>query len=144
MTSAEATMNAPAQRKWLWAVISFGVVYLVTGVVSSSLAKSTGSNQLRVAWRLAAWAISGVAFLTHISYDRLRLRNSSATVALHVSLAVAFGAFGLAVAASLHGRAVQQHFPLFALAVWPLITAIPAFIVALAVAAVLARIRPTV
>jgi hypothetical protein len=39
---------------------------------------------------------------------------------------------------------VQQHFPLLALLAWPLVTALPAFVVALTVAAVLARIRPSV
>jgi hypothetical protein len=137
-------MDATSDRKWVWAVISFGVVYLLAGLIASSLAKSAGSNQLRVMWRLAAWAISAITFFVHIGYERSRLRHSPTTVALHASLAVALAAFGLAVAASLHGRAVQQHFPLFALVAWPLVTAVPAFAVALAVAAMLARIRPNV
>jgi len=64
--------------------------------------------------------------------------------ALHASLAVAVGAFALAVAANLHARWVassNQRSLVFALAVWPAVTAVPAFVVALAAAAGLRRTR---
>jgi hypothetical protein len=118
-------------------VLLVGVLYLVAGLVSAALAKSAASNQIRVAWRLAAWVISAVGFATHIGYEQIRLRSSPRTTALHAALAVALGAFGLAVAARLH----SQHFPGFALVLWPVITALPAFAVALAAAAVLTRAR---
>jgi len=60
--------------------------------------------------------------------------------AIHASLAVALGAFGLAVAANLHPHPASALY-LVALVAWPVLTALPAFLVALAVAAVLARVR---
>ena len=59
-------------------------------------------------------------------------------------MAVALGAFLLAVAATVHAMMVPSHAPywrfLVALVVWPIVTALPAFLVALAVAALLARL----
>jgi len=118
-------------------VLFLGALYLVAGLVSAALAKSAASDQIRVAWRLAAWVISAVGFATHIGYEQIRLRSSPRTTALHVALAVGLGAFALAVAARLH----SEHFPAFALVVWPVMTALPAFVVALAAAAVLRRVR---
>jgi len=123
--------------RWLRTVLFVGALYLVVGLITAALAKSASSNQVRVAWRLAAWAISGAGFGVHIGYEQLRLRSSLVTTAFHVSLAVGLGAFALAVAARIH----SQHFPAFALVLWPVATALPAFVVALAAAAVLARAR---
>jgi hypothetical protein len=63
---------------------------------------------------------------------------------IHAALAAALGAFGLAVAANLHAHwaAVgNQHLLAIALAVWPAMTAVPAFVVAFVLAAGLARMR---
>jgi hypothetical protein len=123
------------------AVVFVGIVYMVAGLVSAAMAKSASSAQVRVAWRLAAWVLSAVAFAAHINYEQGRLRSSLKATALRASLAVGLGAFGLAVAASLHARTTGRHFPVFALVAWPVVTALPAFVVALAAAAVLARAR---
>lgn len=133
-------MHATRHLRWFRAVLLVGVLYLVAGLVFAALAKSAASDQGRVAWRLAAWVISAAAFAAHIGYEHVRLRSSPGTTALHTSLAVGLGAFGLAVAASLHARGTHQHFPAFALALWPVVTALPAFVVALAAAAVLTRL----
>lgn len=134
-------MSATGYLRWLLAVLFVGALYLAAGIVFGGLAGSAASNQVRVAWRLSAWVISAAAFAAHIGYEQIRLRSSPGTTALHASLAAALGAFGLAVAATLHAQAVHRHFPAFALAVWPAMTAVPAFIVALATAALLARVR---
>ena len=127
-------------------MLLFGVAYLVVGILASALAGSAESNKGRVAWRLAAWMISAVVFAVNIWYEHVRLRSSHVRTAFYVSLAVGLGAFGLAIAASIHGRSAsaQQHFPAFALVVWPIMTALPAFVVALAWVAVLARLRARV
>jgi hypothetical protein len=52
-------------------------------------------------WRLAAWMVSAIGYATHIADERFRLRNSPGSAALHVALAVALGAFGLAVGAKM-------------------------------------------
>jgi zinc transporter ZupT len=135
-------MNATGQMRWVRAVLLVGALYLAAGLVFGALAGSAGSNQVRVAWRLAAWLISAVAFGAHIVYEQVRLRSSPRTTALHACLAAGLGAFGLAVAAWQHSQATQHHFPASAIAIWPVMIAVPAFLVALAVAAVL-RARPS-
>ena len=137
-------MNATGHMRWVRAVLLVGILYLAAGLVFGALAGSAGSNQVRVAWRLAAWLISAAAFAAHIVYEQVRLRSSSRTTALHAALAAGLGAFGLAVAARLHAQATQHHFPAIAIAIWPVMTALPAFVVALAAAAVLTRARRNV
>ena len=127
-----------SMSRWSRVVLLVGVVYLVAGLVFGALAGAAGAQQLRVAWRLAAWATSAVAFAAHIWYEQLRLRHSSATSAFHAALAVAIGAFGLAVSASIHAMRVHKHFPASALLSWPIVTALPAFVVAFVAAAVIA------
>jgi hypothetical protein len=66
---------------------------------------------------------------------------------LHAAIAVAIGAFALALAGMLHsGWAASSIRPawLLALVLWPAFTAIPAFLVALMAAAVLARLPRSV
>jgi hypothetical protein len=95
-------------------------------------------------WRLAAWVVSAAVYAAHIGYEHFRLGNSPRATALHAALAVAVGAFLLAVAATVRAVTVPSHAPyrqyLLALVAWPLVTAVPAFLVALAVAALLARL----
>ena len=99
--------------------------------------------RLRFAWRLAAWIACGAAYAAHIVYLQFKFRKPSLVTALHAAMAVALGAFLLALAATVHALMVASHAPywqfLVALTVWPLITALPAFIGAFVVAAVLAR-----
>jgi hypothetical protein len=60
-------------------------------------------------------------------------------------MSVGLGAFGLAAAANIHALIAgtgNQRLLALALVIWPIITGVPAFIVALAAAAGLARIRP--
>ena len=137
-------MAASARRRWLIAVLVAGAIYLLSGIAFGALAGRAETSQLRVAWRLAAWGISAGAFAVHIGYERIRLRHSSGRTALHVALAAALAAFGLAVAANLHAlRAAEGNRRLLAIALvaWPVLTAVPAFLVALATAAGLGLMR---
>jgi hypothetical protein len=137
-------MNTTGSLRWFWAVLVLGALYFVAGIVFAALAKSAVSGDERVVWRLAAWVVSAVGFAAHIRYEHVRLNSSPRTTAFHVALAVGLGAFALAVSASLHGRATQHAFPMIALAIWPVATALPAFVVALAIAAILGRARRNV
>ena len=136
-------MDASSRLRWLRPVLVLGVAYLVTGLVSATLANRTAPYQGQVTWRLVAWVISAAAFAAHIGYEQFRLRSSPRTTALHASLGVALGAFALAVAASVHALAASNysHSYTLALVVWPVATALPAFVVALVTAAALARTR---
>ena len=124
-------MNTPTEKSWLPAAIATGVTYTIIGITFALIATHAK------AWRLAAWAVSAAVYVTHICYERFRKRNSHSRAALHVTLAVALGAFGVAVAANLHAlnaeSAAKHHLLLMlSLALWPLIISVPAFCVALA------------
>jgi hypothetical protein len=124
-------------HRWARAALLAGIAYLIIGRVFA-----WPTDHVR-AWRLAAWVVSGAVFATHIGYEQLRWRHSPLTTALHASLAVAIGAFGLAVAGALNSlRATSAIQPLWLLALvaWPAATALPAFLVALVASAVLARL----
>ncbi len=121
------------------------ILYPVVGIVFAALANPSVSNQMRITWRLAAWLVSAAAFAAHLGYEHFRLRSSPLRAALHVSLAVALGAFLLAVwvIVRAHWVASSHQSPLapLALVVFPAVTGVPAFVVAFAVVAVLARMR---
>jgi hypothetical protein len=138
-------VNASERHRWLRPVLLAGAVYLVAGIGFGAQAGRASSHEMVVAWRLAAWLISAAAFAVHIGYEHFRLRTAPLETARHVAAAAALGAFGLAVAANVHAlRAVPSYNGLLAIAlvVWPAMTAAPAFLVALAAAAGLARVRP--
>jgi len=134
-------MKAAAVR----AVLVVGVVYSVAGIVFGALAGQAASPQVRGAWRLAAWVVSAAAFGAHIAYEQIRLGSSPRITALHVSSAAGLGAFALAVAANVHALTASQHQHALALrlslAIWPVMTALPAFVVALVAALLFARAR---
>ena len=135
-------MNASGKYQWLRIVILFGMVYLVVGV---AFPNPSASNEMQFMWRLAAWLTSAVAFAIHIGLEHFRLRNSPRRTALHASVSVALGAFALAAAANIHALTAgtgNQRLLALALVIWPIITGAPAFVVALAAAAGLARVRP--
>jgi hypothetical protein len=139
-------MDVAARRKWFRIVLLVGAIYFVIAVSFGVFADWTSSIS-RVTWNRLAFLTSAVTFGAHILYERFRLNNSSVTIASHVSLAVALGAFALAVSANIHGWRFgsSQHRALaFALVAWPVITAVPAFLVALIAAAVLTLRRSSV
>jgi hypothetical protein len=131
-------MDAPYRREWIRAAFLVGAVYFLIGRVFA--------NHVH-AWRLAAWMVSGVAYAAHISYEHFRLRNPPRLAALHVAVAVAIGAFGLAVAGMIHSLSTALTIRpvwLLAIVVWPAVTALPAFLVALVAGAILSRRRRSV
>ena len=116
--------------------------YFLIGYGSALLDPSI-SAQMRFPWRLAAWIACGVAYAAHIVCLQFKFRKSPLGTARHAAMAVALGAFLLALAAAVHALMVASHAPywqfLVALIVWPVITAGPAFVVALSAAWVLGR-----
>ena len=137
-------MDNSGHQRWLSTVMLVGVLYLAVGITSATLAGAAASNQTRSFWRLSAFIISAVVFSAHIAYEHFRLRNTARPIAWHASVAVAFGAFALALVANIHDLGSASGYRprmLIALVAWPLLTALPAFIVALAAAAGLGRVR---
>lgn len=140
-------MDHSSRQRWLSIALLAGVLYLAVGMASAALAGAAASDQMQFFWRLSAFGISGVVFAAHIAYEQFRLGNTTRPTAWHVSLAVAVGAFGLALMANIHDlRSASGYRPrmLIALVAWPLLTAVPAFIVALIIAAVLGMKRRAV
>ena len=132
-------MNAP-RKQWLGIAIVVGIVY---GVVGIGFALPT---QNVVRWRLAAWVVCAAVYSAHLTYEQFRLGNSSLTTALHATAAVALGAFILAGYATIHNAMMTSPAPywrfMLALIIWPIITALPAFLFALVACAVLTIARP--
>lgn len=124
--------------QWLRAVLLFGAVYLLVGRVSMLPKENVGT------WRLAAWIVSAAAFTAHFWYEHFRLRSYYRRAALHIAMAVSIAASGLAVSAMIRSLSstewIQPNWML-ALALWPAVTAIPAFLISLAAGAVLTLLR---
>jgi hypothetical protein len=124
------------RQPWVRAVVLLGITYALVGIL---FAQPAAHLQ---AWRRAAWLVSAIGYAAHIVYERFRLRSPPVSSALHVAFAVALGAFGLAVAANIHSLSsgsTSQHrqLLLLALGIWPVVTALPAFLVALGINALL-------
>lgn len=135
-------MDTAGRQSWLRAMILAGVAYAVIGIVFARLDDSPDATRVLL-WRVAAWVASALVGAAHLGYEHFRMAGSPRSTALHASTAVALGAFGLALAANVHWLFATSHgqqAPLLALPLWPIITALPAFVVALAVAATLARV----
>ena len=134
-------MNSSISKSWVGPAVLCGITYFLVGVLFGELAKWAGPDQT-FAWRLAAWIVSVVLFVAHIGYEHFRLQNKPATAALHVALGAGLGALLLAVAATLHmmrfGSTAPYWLYLLALVLWPLMTAVPAFVVAFVAAKLLA------
>ena len=140
-------MDNSGHRRWLSAVILAGVLYPAVAITTAALAGAAASTQMRSFWRVSAFAISAVVFAAHIAYEHFRLRNTTRPTAWHASVAVALGAFALALVANIHDLGSASGYRprmLIALVAWPLLTAVPAFLVALVVATGLGVKRPSV
>jgi hypothetical protein len=137
-------MKTTSNQRWLRRVALFGVSYLGVGIIFATLANSADSSKMQVMWRLTAWLASVVVFAVNIWYEHFRLRSSAFPTALRASLAVALGAIVLAAGANLQSlwtTASNHHSLALALVVWPIVAGVPAFVVALVVAAWLLRRR---
>ena len=132
-------MGELPRQSWARMAVFLGIGYALVGIVFAIPATHVK------AWRLAAWVVSAIGYAAHIAYERFRLQNSPASAALHVAFAVALGAFGLAAGANIHSLSAgstNQHrqLLLLSLGIWPVITALPAFLVAFGTSIVLARV----
>ena len=135
-------MKTAGRQRGFRAIILIGLLYVVAGLGFGALASAAASNEMRDIWRLAAWLASAVALSVHIGYEHYRLRSSPPSTASHVCGAVALGAFTLAVAAYVHalwGGSGSQRLLVSALVLWPLVTAVSAYLVAREITALLAR-----
>lgn len=122
-----------------------GILYAAIGIAFAALAGSS-SMQMRQFWRLAAWEVSAAVFAAHVAYEHFGMRRSPGAVALKAGGAAAVGGFGLALAAMLHSLVAlapdrRPRLLGVALVAWPVITGVPAYIIALGSSAILGRLR---
>jgi len=137
-------MDVTSHRRWLRVAILFGILYVVVGIGFAELANSSSSGQLRFAWRLAAWVVSGVVFAANITYEHFQLHTSIPRTALHVSSAVTVGTFVLSVVAIARSQvaiAGNQRFLVLSLLLWSALIFVPVYVVALVAATLLSRTR---
>src|SRR5438132_5501087 len=99
-------MNASDRQPWFRTAVLLGAVYFVFGVAFAAFASWAASNSMRETWNRLGFLASAVAFALHIGYEHFRLRNSTLITASHVSIAVALGAFALAVNSNVYGYRV--------------------------------------
>jgi len=137
----QISMHANTRNPRILALV-LAAWYFIIGYGSAVLDPSIPART-RFAWRLGAWIACGVAYAAHLIYLQFKFKKPPLATALHAAAAVALGAFLLALAASVHAVMVSSRAPYWqfvvALIVWPVITALPAFVVALTTAWVLAR-----
>jgi hypothetical protein len=125
---------------WVRVAIWLALVYVGVGLFFGQLAFRATSEESRIAYRRAAWVVSAAAFAGHVAYERSRRSAAPSAAALRAASAAAMGACGLAVAALVRALSTGTGRPgmlALALVAWPLLTAVPAFLVALALGSVL-------
>ena len=135
-------MQSTTRNRWLGVMILVALTYAVVGVVTADFASSP-SPQTNKSWRWAAWLLSLIAFASHIAYEQLRLRSRVRTMAAHTAAAVALGAFALAAAGPVRSHWGAPEFlrvSLLSLAVWPILTGAPAYLVALVTGMIFQRL----
>ena len=103
-------MDASDRKRGFRAVVLLAGVYFVIAIAFGAFAGWAVSNSMRETWNRLAFLASGIAFAVHIGYEHFRLGKSSCITALHASIAVALGAFALALKANIHDLLVtHQH-----------------------------------
>jgi xanthine/uracil permease len=110
-----------------------GVAYFLVGMGTAMLAGMASSSGAVKGWRLAAWLLSLGVFCVHFAIERRGDRRALA-VAARVALAVAIGALLVAAFGPVRthwGEPSRLKLAVLSLVAWPLLTGLPAFLVAL-------------
>lgn len=97
---------------------------------------------MRFLWRLSAFVGSAAVLAAHVAHEHFRLASPARTTAWHASVAAGFGGLAIALSANVHeisSAADYRPRMLVALVAWPLLTGVPAFLIARIAAAVLGR-----
>ena len=110
-----------------------GAAYVLVGTGTAILAGMASSSAGVKGWRLAAWLLSLAVFGVHFAIERDR-GGRRVTVAARVALAVAIGGLGVAVFGPIRahwGEPARLKLAMLSLVAWPLLTGVPAFVVAI-------------
>lgn len=126
----------------VWTVVLASAGYIVVGFGFAILAGMASSPTGVKTWRLAAWLFSLLIFGVHLAIERPR-HGSRRAAAVQVALAVALGALGVAILGPFRahwGEPNLAKLALLSLVAWPLLTGVPAFVVALTIGVILDRV----
>jgi hypothetical protein len=132
-----------SRNRWLRSVLLIALVYAVVGIVTAYLSKSAHTAQLGTMWRMAAWLLSFITFAGHVAHERVRVGNTTVKSALLAAVAVALGAFALAVmgpARSHWGATDFWRAAVLSVPLWPILTGVPAFLGGLVAGSILGRV----
>lgn len=123
-------------------VASFGLIYLVLGVGSAFISNDLESAPVQAAVRVGILLVAVAVFYSHLRVELARSAQRLLVSALITSSAVALGTFLLAVYAVGLSWWESSYLPaslLSALLIWPMVTSLPAFLVALVLGSLIAR-----
>lgn len=112
-------------------VLFMGAAYASIGVLTAAFARAADSAVFVTGWRLLAWVLCLIAFVTHLGYERMRSGSTTATAAFRAAAGVAFGALLLALAGPVRSYWGTPRFWQVAassVVLWPIITGAPAFV----------------
>lgn len=126
-------MRPRSRQRKAWIILLAAVAYVLIGTGTSMLAAGASSSVGGKVSRLAAWLLSLVVFGVHLAIERSR-DPRRVRVAARVALAVAIGAFGVAALGPLRmhwGEPARLKLVMLSLVAWPVLTGVPAFVVAL-------------
>ncbi len=138
-------MKNSAGPRWHNASIVVGVLYFVITVITGALAALAQTGRAQFLWRLSAFIFSGLVFVGHIAYEQFRVHSTPKATAVHTSIAVAIGALALAISANINDLFFATGYRwrmLLALILWPILTAVPAFVSALILATAIRKLVP--
>jgi len=127
----------------VWTSLLAGAGYIVASTTPPVVAGMSPRPLPAQWWRIAAWVLSLVVFAWHLAAER-RLRTQPFRAAMYVAFAVALGAAGVAALGPLRahwGEPTRLRLILLSVVAWPLLTGIPAFLVALLGRVLLDRAR---
>jgi hypothetical protein len=126
-----------------WMLLMASVGYFLVGAGTAVLAGMASSPGAVKGWRVAAWLLSLGVFGVHFASERRR-HSRALAVAARVALGVAIGAMALAAFGPLRthwGEPSRLKLAFLSVVAWPLLTGVPAFLVALIGGRVLDHMR---
>ena len=139
MAASAAVKTESMVQPWVPGALVAALMYPAIGIGFAFLDSPFGVRF----WRLAAWAASAVVLVAHVIYEQRR-HSPPLRTAWHVSFAVALGAFILAVWVLAFGYVVgarRSSLAPFALLLFPLLSGVPAFVIALIIAGIGSKLR---
>ncbi len=122
-------MDEERRESWLPAALVAAVLYTIIGVATAALARGAPGHPR--AWRLAAWGLSAVVFAAHLW--REHRRSALAAGAWHACLAVMVATAAIAALAIAHNYSLGElrEMMVFSFVIWPVLTGLASFGVAL-------------